>query len=65
MAEKSYIEQREGVYRVGDTRKPGQDILSTSAEISDCIPHQSFLVTSLVEASSDYSQLIESTNITS
>jgi len=27
--------------------KPGQDILSTSAEIPDCIPHQSYFVTSL------------------
>ena len=29
--------------------KPGQDILSTSAEIPDCIPLQRSLVTSLVE----------------
>jgi hypothetical protein len=39
--------------------KPGQDILSTSAEISDCIPHQGFLVTSWAETSSDFSQLLE------
>ena len=35
--------------RVPEPCKPGQDILSTSAEIPDCIPLQRSLVTSLVE----------------